>query len=49
LPAGYDDTIILNLDLKLSKEYRHPAKELKVMEGSIEPSSAIKVQRGPPG
>ncbi len=44
LPAGYHDTKIL----KLSKEYRHPAKELTVMEGSIKPSSTIKVQRGPP-
>ncbi len=33
LPAGYDATEIL----KLSEEYGHPAKELNVMEGSIEP------------
>ena len=44
LQAGYDSAKIL----KLSKEYGHPAKELNLMEGSIEPSSAIKVQRGPP-
>ena len=44
LPAGYDEIKIL----KLSKEYGHPAKELNLMEGSIGPSRAIKVQPGPP-
>jgi hypothetical protein len=33
LPAGYYEIKIL----KLSKEYGHPAKELKLMEGSIRP------------
>jgi hypothetical protein len=43
-PAGYDEIKIL----KLSKEYGNPAKELNLMEGSIGPSSAIKIQPGPP-